>query len=288
LSRAAREQPYETPNSFGPTYGRHRQALELSGDDYHDLIVRAKSLGLLAFATACDIPSADLLADLGVDALKVASRDLSNLPLIKHLTTLQKPIIASTGMSDWGEIDAAVEILRKAPAGCVLLHCTSLYPTPWHEAHLRSIPALAERYRLPVGFSDHTPGTLAPPVAVALGATLIEKHLTLDRGLKGTDHACSLEPEELRQMIEQVRQTEQALGRADKPVPGAVAAVRARLGRSLVTRAPLAAGVVIEEHMLTLKCPGDGISWLERTHVVGRRTRRAVPADQVLLRSDVE
>jgi sialic acid synthase SpsE len=128
---------------------------------------------------------------------------------------------------------------------------------------------------------------LLPPLAVALGAVAIEKHLTLDRCAKGTDHACSLEPDELRQMIQNIRAAQCALGRSDKPLAPGVGPVRAKLGRSLVTRVPLTAGTFLEEPMLTLKCPGDGLSWLERSRVVGRRLRRDVPADEKLTLDDV-
>src|SRR5262249_19844936 len=146
---------------------------------------------------------------------------------------------------------------------------------------------LASRYGVPTGFSDHTPGILLPPVAVALGASIVEKHLTLDRKLKGTDHAASLEPEELRQAILNIRAVEAAVGQADKPVPEAVASLRARLGRSLFTRSALVAGTEVSETMLALKCPGDGLSWLDRQLVVGRRLRRDMSADEMLSPEDV-
>ncbi|MGH7139794.1 MAG: N-acetylneuraminate synthase family protein, partial [Pirellulales bacterium] len=146
---------------------------------------------------------------------------------------------------------------------------------------------LAARYRVIVGFSDHTTGILLPPVAVARGALVVEKHLTLDRNSKGTDHACSLEPDEFRQLVRNIRDVESALGRSDKPVVNGVATVRAKLGRSLVTRMPLTAGTRIEEPMLTLKCPGDGLSWLDRGRVLGRRLKRDLAADELLTADDV-
>lgn len=288
LSREARERPYRGEHAFGATYGAHRRALELSAEDHRRLRDRARGHGLLYLATACDLPSAQLLDELGVDAFKVASRDLNNLPLVEYVSGLGRAVILSTGMSNLAEVDAAVAVVQRQTPDMVLLQCTSLYPTPWPQVHLRSMATLADRYRAIVGFSDHTPGILLPPVAVALGAAIVEKHLTLDRGFKGTDHACSLEPDEMRQLVQQVRQIEQALGQADKPIPVDVQPVRAKLGRSLVTAAALAAGTTIEERMLTLKCPGDGISWLERDRVLGRRLNRDVAADEKLTLSDME
>ncbi|HJT35731.1 MAG TPA: N-acetylneuraminate synthase family protein [Pirellulales bacterium] len=287
LSREARRRHYDSRHAFGRTYGDHRRALELSADDHARLSRRAAEHGLIYLATACDLPSAGLLDGLGVAAFKIASRDLANLPLLADVAGRGKPVILSTGMSAFDEVDAAVAVLREQDCRFILLQCTSLYPTPFEQVHLRSMNALAERYGSLVGFSDHTPGVLLPPVAVALGAAVIEKHLTLDRNLKGTDHACSLEPDEFRQLVHDVRRVEAALGRADKPVADGVETVRAKLGRSLVTRTPLPAGTRLEEPMLTLKCPGDGLSWFDRRQVVGRRLKRDLPADEKLSLDDI-
>lgn len=287
LSREAREQPYASRHAFGATYGAHRQALELSADEHRALCRRARRHGLAFLATACDLPSADVVDALGVDAFKIASRDLANLPLLEDVARRSRPVFLSTGMSRFAEIDAAVAVLRRCGSQFVLFQCTSLYPTPYEQVHLRSLASLAERYQAPVGFSDHAPGILLPPVAVALGAVVIEKHLTLDRGLKGTDHACSLEPDELRQMIANVRAVEAALGRADKPLPPGVDAVRTKLGRSLVTRTALAAGTRLEAPMLALKCPGDGLSWFDLQTVVGRRLKRDLGPDEKLSWDDM-
>ncbi len=287
LSRAARGQRYDSRHAFGTTYGEHRRALELSAEAHAAIAARARRHGLLYIATACDVPSAALLAGLNVDAFKIASRDLNNLPLLRDIAARDKPLILSTGMAGFDEIDAAVGVLRQAGASFALLQCTSLYPTPLDQAHLRSIETLGRRYQVPVGYSDHTTGILLPPVAVALGASIIEKHLTLDRNLKGTDHACSLQPDELRRLVEDIRQVEMALGRADKPLADGVSVVRAKLGRSLVLRTPLRAGTRIEEPMLALKCPGDGLSWLDRQRVVGRCLKRDLAADEMLTADDV-
>jgi sialic acid synthase SpsE len=287
LSREARVRPYDSRHAFGTTYGEHRQALELSADQHATLAMRARRHGLIYIATACDSPSARLLDDLNVDALKIASRDLTNLPLLREVACRQRPLILSTGMANLGEIDAAVNVVRQSGCSFALLQCTSLYPTPTKDVHLRSMSTLSARYNVAVGFSDHTSGILVAPVAVARGAVIIEKHLTLDRNLKGTDHACSLEPDEFRKLVANVREIETALGRADKPVVEGVASVRVKLGRSLVTRVPLAAGTRIEEPMLALKCPGDGLSWLDRQRVVGRQLKRDLEADEKLRLEDV-
>jgi sialic acid synthase len=287
LSREARGRRYDSRHAFGTTYGEHRRALELSAEAHATLAARIRRHGLTYIATACDVPSAALLEELQVDAFKIASRDLNNLPLVCDVAARRKPLVLSTGMGDLGEIDAAASAVRRAECPFALLQCTSLYPTPTNEVHLRSIDTLAARYNVVIGFSDHTSGILIPPIAVAMGASIVEKHLTLNRNWKGTDHACSLEPDEFRQLVTNIREVEAALGRSDKPVARGVASVRARLGRSLVTRLPLPAGTQIEEPMLTLKCPGDGLSWLDRKRVVGRRLKRDLAADEMLTADDV-
>ncbi|HUY91269.1 MAG TPA: N-acetylneuraminate synthase family protein [Pirellulales bacterium] len=287
LSREAREWRYESRHSFGATYGAHREALELSADEHLALSRRARRHGLAFLATACDLPSAAILDSIGVDAFKIASRDLANLPLIEDVARRLRPVFLSTGMSQFEEIDAAVAVLLREDSQFVLFQCTSLYPTPYEQVHLRSLATLAARYNAPVGFSDHSRGVLLPPVAVALGATVIEKHLTLDRGMKGTDHSCSLEPEELRQLVRDVRAVEAALGRADKPLAPGVDVVRTKLGRSLVTRTALAAGTRLEAPMLALKCPGDGLSWFDLQTIVGRQLKRDLGADEKLTWDDM-
>jgi sialic acid synthase SpsE len=286
LSRDARDRPYQSPHSYGITYGEHRRALELQPPEHARLAARIREHGLAYIGTACDLPSADLLESLDVDAFKIASRDLGNLPLVESAARRGRPVIASTGMSNWDEIDAAVSALDAAECEFVLLQCTSLYPTALGQANLRAIDSLRQRYDALVGFSDHTQGILLAPVVAALGAVLIEKHLTLDRGLRGADHACSLEPEELRQLVDNVRQVEAALGSPDKPLPEEIKPQRAKLGRSLITRVSLPAGTQLDESMLVLKCPGDGLAWSERELVLGRRLKRDIPADVKLSLED--
>jgi len=288
LSRDARLRPYDSRHAFGRTYGEHRAALELTLDDHAALAARARRHGLLCIGTGCDTPSVEGYVRIGVDALKIASRDVDNLPLVDFVAARGLPVLMSTGMSSLEEVDAAAEVLNEHGARWAVLHCTSLYPTPLEAAHLNSIPTLADRYGVPVGFSDHSQGILIAPSAVALGARVIEKHLTLDRSARGSDHACSLEPDELRELIANIRAVEAALGDRRKPVPAAVAPIRARLGRSLVACVAIPAGTRIEAQMLTLKCPGDGLRWSERAAVIGRRAARDIAADEMLALGDVE
>lgn len=288
LTSAARNRIYDSPHAFGRTYGEHRERLELEAAAHAALAERARRHGLHFIATVCDVVSAAELHEVGVDAFKIASRDLGNFPLVEFIARFGRPVILSSGMSDWSEIDAAVDIVRSAGAPWSILQCTSLYPTPDAQAHLRAISALAERYSTVVGFSDHTQGTVIATAAVALGAAIVEKHLTLDRSAVGSDHACSAEPEELRVLIENIRRVEAALGRAEKPLPPEISNVKRKLGRSLVTRRPLPAGTVVDESMLTLKSPGDGVAWIDRGCVVGKRLARNLAADVLILPDDLQ
>ncbi len=288
LSRALWNRPYDSPHAYGATYGEHRRALELSATEHAQLAEHARRHGLIYFATACDVPSAELLDQLDVPLFKVASRDLTNLPLIESLSTRRRPLLLSTGMSGWDDIDRAVGVVRRARCRFAVLQCTSLYPAPMEEAHLHSLSSLAERYRAVVGFSDHTPGGLLSPVAVALGARIIEKHLTLDRHARGRDHACSLEAEEFARLVRDVRSVEMALGSPHKPVAPGIEPVRQRLGRSVVARVPLAQGAVLEAHMLALKCPGDGLSWRAVQQLLGCRLKHDIPADVQLSWDDFD
>lgn len=288
LARAAWQRPYANPHSFGSTYGEHRSALELSPADHRRLARRAQRHGLLYFSTVGDWPSLQLMQQLQVPCFKVASRDVGNLPLLEQLAETGKPVLLSSGMSDWAELDRAVALLQGRRTPLVVLQCTSLYPTPAEHVHLRSIAAVAARYGVPVGFSDHTPGVELAGAAVALGASVIEKHLTLDRQAKGRDHAASIEPAELARLVHDVRTVEAALGRADKPLAPGIEEVRSRLGRSLVTRQPLAAGSLIAPEALVLKCPGDGVPWHRRDQLIGKRVRRDLAADEQLTLDDVD
>jgi sialic acid synthase SpsE len=197
------------------------------------------------------------------------------------------PLILSTGMSDFDELDRAVGMIRTGGCEFALLQCTSIYPAPVEEIHLRSMAFLSRRYECLVGFSDHSQGILLAPVAVALGATIVEKHLTLDRTARGSDHTSSVEPQEMARLVASIRQVEAALGRADKPVADGARIQRDKLGRSLVTRVPIARGTIVEESMLTLKCPGDGLGWSDRDQVVGRTAQRDLPADEMLRADDI-
>jgi N,N'-diacetyllegionaminate synthase len=257
--------------------------LELGRAEHLELMGACRREGIMFLSSAFDEESADLLEDLGVEAFKVPSGEVTNLPYLRHLAGKGRPLIVSTGMSTLEEVETAVETIRDAASvPVVLLHCVSLYPAPAAGSNLRAMATMRERFGIPVGFSDHTEGIAVALAAVALGANVIEKHFTTDRGLPGPDHAASLEPAELRAMIDGIRRVESALGDGIKqPLPEE--AETARVARkSVVAESDIGEGEVIGRDMLTLKRPGTGLPPAKLDWVVGRRARRAIAAGSVI------
>ena len=286
LTQEALDAPYVNERSFGSTYGAHRAALELTAKAWPPLKKLANKLGLSFFASPYDIGSADFLADLGVPAYKIASCDVTNPPLLDHVARQGVPIILSVGMSEEGEIDQAVRTVWRHTQDLVLMNCVSSYPASNDELNLCYMQKLAKRYATLTGHSGHEHGLATSIAAVALGASVIERHITLDRAAKGPDHAASLEPEGLRHLVRDIRDVEAAMKEHPKRVLDSEKPIRARLAKSLVTARPIGAGDVIERSSLCLKGPGTGLSPLLVDQVIGHHATRAIPAD-VLLRDDM-
>lgn len=201
--------PYEGPNSFGPTYGKHREALELSQGQHLELLRYARSLGIKYFVSVWDLTALKEMMEIGLDIIKIPSALLTNDKLLKEAVKYQVPIFLSTGMSTIEEIDHAVNILKDNDV--TLFHTTSCYPCEFKNVYLKNITFLQERYGLPVGFSGHHLGIAIDIAAVMLGAQIIERHFTLDRTMKGTDHAASLEPFGLHKLIRDLKALEESL-----------------------------------------------------------------------------
>lgn len=288
LTAEAFHQPYNNPHSYGRTYGEHRRALELSREQHAELSDYAASCGVTYFSTACDARSVEDLELIEVPFYKVASRDLTNLPLLECIAATGKPVVLSCGMDGLDAIEQALNVIRRSGSPVVLLQCTSSYPTDPADVNLRVIPALRQQFGIHIGYSDHTLGGAVALGAVALGAVMIEKHITLDRNQRGRDHACSLTPVELKQFVADIRTIEAALGDGIKRVPESVAAAKARLGRSLVARCQIPRGMRVTEDMLCLKSAGKGLPWQQRQLLLGRVARRDIPADAALSLADVE
>lgn len=260
------------------------QALELSKDAHFRLIEACKDHGIGFFSTAFDPGSLDFLLELGLDRIKVPSGELTNLPLLRRFAETKLPIILSTGMATMDEIQDAVEVFETAGLAredITILHCNTEYPTPYEDVNLKAMLAIGERFDTPIGYSDHTLGIEIPISAVTLGATVIEKHFTLDRTLTGPDHAASLEPEELRAMCAGIRNVEKALSGDGRKAPSpSEFPNRAIARKSIVAARPIAKGEVLSEKNLGTKRPGTGISPMQWDAVVGLLATRDYQGDE--------
>jgi N-acetylneuraminate synthase/sialic acid synthase len=275
--------PYEHENSFGRTYGEHREVLEFGRPEYLQLQSYARELGLTFFATAFDVPSADFLASLDVPAYKIASGDIRNLPLLRHVAKLQKPTIISTGGATLADIDQACQAILPHNRRLCILQCTATYPTDPAEMNLRVIETLRERFPdLVIGLSDHYNGIAMAVVAYMLGARVIEKHFTLNHTWKGTDHALSLEPIGMQKMIRDLHRAHEALGDGVKRVLPSEAGAVVKMGKKLVAIRRLPAGHVVAESDLAVKSPGDGLAPTELERVVGRALTQPIEADEAI------
>jgi sialic acid synthase SpsE len=257
--------------------------LELSVADHRKLIEHCKQIGIQFLSSPFDEQSADLLAEMDLPLYKVPSGEITNLPFLEYIARKGKPIILSTGMSTLGEVEEAIEVLRGAGTDqLTLLHCVTEYPAPYEEVNLRAMQTLKTAFRLPVGYSDHTPGIVVAIAAVALGAEVIEKHFTLDRSLPGPDHAASLEPEELREMVSAIRHIEVALGDGIK-VPTKSEIPNISVARkSIVSTRALTAGHSLVLSDLTIKRPGNGIAPKLLPALIGRTLSKSVDKDETI------
>ncbi|MEC9293228.1 MAG: N-acetylneuraminate synthase family protein [Chloroflexota bacterium] len=212
------DMPYLNENSFGATYREHKYAIELTQDETAELYTLADSLGLIAFSTPFDVDSVDMLEKIGQPIYKISSFHVTDLKLIEKVCKTGKPVIMSTGMSSWEEIDKAVEVIRRFTEDFILMQCTSSYPAGLEDLNLAAIPAIQERYQCQVGYSGHERGVGVGPGAVLLGAAVIERHFTMDRTLKGPDHAASLEPRGLDLLVKRSNNYWKALGTPKKEI----------------------------------------------------------------------
>ncbi|AOX03989.1 N-acetylneuraminate synthase [Moorena producens PAL-8-15-08-1] len=259
--------------------------LELTREMHQELIAHCQVRGISFFSTGFDLESIDLLVELGLDRFKIPSGEITNLPYLRHIGHYGKPIIMSTGMANLGEIEAALDILEQAGTGrdqITVLHCNTEYPTPIKDVNLRAMVTIREALGVAVGYSDHSLGIEVPIAAVALGATVIEKHFTLDRSLPGPDHRASMEPEELKAMVTAIRKIEQALGDGRKgPSPSEVKN-KPIARKSIVAAGAIKAGEVFTACNLAVKRPGIGISPMRWDEVLGRKAIRDFESDELI------
>lgn len=282
LTEEAYNKPYDTPNSFGKTYGEHREFLELDESQHKELKEYCDRKGIIYFCTPCDVPSVDLLERIGVPFYKVASRDLSNGILLERLSKTDKPVIISTGMADYEEIDLALNQLNKTKNELIILQCTSEYPCSYDNVNLNVMKTLESKYGYIVGFSDHTPGSLVSAVAVSLGAKVIEKHITLDKTMKGTDQPGSLEENELSQLVKDIDVANRILGKSQKEKLESIKGTMVKLQRSITSAKDIKTGEILTSDMICLKSPGNGIPYKDKDLLLGKKATLNIKANTTL------
>lgn len=265
------ERPYHSENSFGSTYGMHREALELSEESFVEVQSLATELDVVFFATAFDFESAEFLNEIKVPAFKVASGDLNNVPLIQRIASYGKPLFLSTGGGSLEDVDRTMNVVLQAEIPICLMQCTAGYPPDWSELNLNVVQSFSARYpQSVVGFSSHDNGIAMPVAAAALGAKVIEKHFTLNRTMKGTDHAFSLEPQGLTKLVRDLKRLHVALGDGVKrPFESEIEPI-IKMGKKLVASQNLRKGHTISARDIEIKSPGDGIKPYRFEELIGR------------------
>lgn len=257
--------------------------LELSFDEFCELSEYCKEKDIEFLSTAFDIESLDFLESLDMQRWKIPSGEITNLPYLIKIAGLRKPVILSTGMSTMEDIYAAVNILKeKGTSEITLLHCTTEYPTPYQDVNLSAMNTIREAFSVPVGYSDHTNGIEISIAAVALGATVIEKHFTIDRNMTGPDHKASLEPNELKAMVSAIRNIEVAIGNGQKKPAESEMKNMAIARKSIIANRKISKGEIFTEENLTVKRPGNGITPMRWFEVIGQVALRNFEEDEVI------
>ncbi|MBC8277249.1 MAG: N-acetylneuraminate synthase family protein, partial [FCB group bacterium] len=235
--------------------------IALSADAHRELFELCNELGLVFLSTPLSFRDADLLEEIGVEAFKIASMDLNNLPFLEYVARKGKPMILSTGMGTLGEMESALNTIYSAGNDQVaVLHCTSMYPPGPEDVNLAVINTLRTAFDVPIGYSDHTSGNVVPAAAAVLGACIVEKHFTLDKTMPGPDQAVSGDPDDFKKLVSDIRIIEKALGKPVKGPPEGELGMRPNFRRSIVSEIDIPAGTIITEEMLTFKRPGQGIA----------------------------
>ncbi|MGE5258829.1 MAG: N-acetylneuraminate synthase family protein [Hyphomicrobiales bacterium] len=282
-TKTAYTKPYDNENSYGATYGEHREALEFGEADYRELKSYAKELGITMFATAFDFASVDFLAKLEMPAFKVASGDLKNIPLLTYMAKVGKPIVLSTGGGTMEDVNRAYDAIMPINSQLCLLQCTAGYPAAFEELNLKVVTTFRERFpQTVVGLSSHDNGIAMAVAAYVLGARVVEKHFTLNHTWKGTDHAFSLEPIGLTKMVRDLRRARVAMGDGVKRTYDTEVTPMVKMGKQLVAARDLKAGHAIRREDIAIKSPGGGLQPYEIDKVIGRTTRSALKADDAI------
>lgn len=288
VTKAAKQAEYQQKNigRGGDSQYQMLKKLELSPEDHEVLIAYCKEKGINFFSTAFDFDSIEYLHSLDLGLWKVPSGEVTNYPFLKRVATYNEKTILSTGMCEMSDVRAALEALYKnglSKENLILLHCNTEYPTPFEDVNLKAMDALRKEFGVEVGYSDHTKGIEVPIAAVALGATVIEKHFTLDRNMEGPDHKASLEPDELKTMVSAIRNIEEAIvGDGTKHVSESERKNIAVARKSIVAARDIKKGELFSEENLTVKRPGTGISPMRWEDVIGTKAVRDFCEDELI------
>lgn len=291
VSATAKKADYQTLNTNADSQFEMLKKLELSVEQHHELIAYCKQKNIKFLSTAFDLDSIDLLNSLNIQLFKIPSGEITNLPYLEKIGFLNKDVIVSTGMCVMSEIEDAITVLVKAGTNrnqISVLHCTTDYPTAMSDVNLRAMLSIQKQLNVPVGYSDHTLGIEVAIAAIAMGATIIEKHFTLDKSLPGPDHKASLEPDELKNLVKAIRNVEQALGKSDKEPTEMEQKNMLVARKSIHLSHSLSKGSIITEKDLSMKRPGDGISPMKMKEVVGKKLKTNLETEHKLSWEDLE
>ena len=288
VSKTAKQAEYQQRNIGKKDEGQLSmlKKLELSQQDHEELIAYCHEKGIRFFSTAFDMDSIDYLHSLNMGLWKIPSGEITNYPYLRKIAQYHEPVILSTGMCKLSDIEAAVKVLLEfgvQKEQITILHCNTEYPTPFQDVNLKAMLEIGEKFGVKIGYSDHTKGIEVPIAAVALGATVIEKHFTLDKNMEGPDHKASLEPEELKAMVCAIRNIEQALGSAHKTISESEHKNIEIARKSIVAACPIKAGDLLTEDKLTVKRPGNGISPMRWNEVIGTTAIKDFEEEEVIV-----
>ena len=263
--------------------------LMLTYEEYGKLKEYCDEKGIGFLSTAFDQPSVDYLHSIGMKLWKIPSGEITNLPLLIKIAQLHEPIIMSTGMSELSEVAAAVKVLKdNGAADITLLHCTTEYPAPYEDVNLKAMDTMREAFGLPVGYSDHTKGLEIPVAAVARGACVIEKHFTLDRNMEGPDHKASIEPDELKSMVQQIRHVEVAIGDGVKRVSPSEEKNKDIARKSIIAKTDIQSGDTFSEENVTTKRPGSGIDPMRWFELLGKKAKHDYKEDYLIEEDELD
>lgn len=287
VSKNTVKAPYQkhTTNETESQYQMIKK-LELSFEDHVELIDHCKQKSIIFLSSPFDIESINLLRRLGLETIKIPSGEITNLPYLRAIGELNKKIILSTGMSDIGEVEDAIDVLVKSGTGknnIAILHANTEYPTPMEDVNLNAMLTIKQAFSVPVGYSDHTNGIEVPIAAVAVGAEIIEKHFTLDKNLEGPDHKASLNPGELFQMVKAIRNIEKAMGNGLKKPSKSEMANKLIARKSIIAAQDISKGEILTENNLITKRPGNGLSPMLWDHVIGKKATKDYHEDELIL-----